>query len=359
MSAIPTTSTIVPNNGSTSTVEPPSTSSSSNKMWIIIAVIVAIIIIIIVAIVLIVIFTNDDSTPSSTCTTDSDCISGQICVNGSCVTADCTSSSDCPSGDLCIKGKCITSVLPCKANTDCPAGLVCTNGACELGQDCTSNSDCPSGQNCNTTIGHCETGQPCNPANPTCLTGYYCNTDNFVCEPGCSANSDCSSNQVCYNNKCLTISFPLPAVLGVPTWLDATKSYFKESVQGSTCYQALNSNSIGWVLINNYSDSINMTINDVFTNSSCSSTRNNLNLTPSLLPTKSVTTWLQNTSQVNGTTTYNTLYVNSTFQCTSTGRQTNVLSLLSTIDPTTQYIIIEVNPQFIVHSKIVQVSSSS
>lgn len=41
------------------------------------------------------------------CSTDSDCPSGQICVNGKCVNAICSIDSDCPDGFICVNGRCV------------------------------------------------------------------------------------------------------------------------------------------------------------------------------------------------------------------------------------------------------------
>lgn len=42
----------------------------------------------------------------------------------------CTGDSDCPSGQICVDGVCITKPSGCKGDSDCPSGQVCKNGVC-------------------------------------------------------------------------------------------------------------------------------------------------------------------------------------------------------------------------------------
>jgi Cys-rich repeat protein len=42
----------------------------------------------------------------------------------------CSSNSDCPSGQQCVNGKCVTPPGPCQTNADCPSGQTCMGGKC-------------------------------------------------------------------------------------------------------------------------------------------------------------------------------------------------------------------------------------
>lgn len=51
--------------------------------------------------------TDPNTQFSGTCSVDSDCPSGQICVDGRCVNAICSVDSECPDGYICINGRCV------------------------------------------------------------------------------------------------------------------------------------------------------------------------------------------------------------------------------------------------------------
>jgi hypothetical protein len=81
----------------------------------------------------------------SGCTSDSQCPSGYICVNGQCVqSTGCTSSSQCPPNYACENGACVpvgqceTQGAPCSSTSQCCSGYTCVDGVC---------TSCPSG-NC-------------------------------------------------------------------------------------------------------------------------------------------------------------------------------------------------------------------
>ena len=48
-------------------------------------------------------------TPTTGCTSDSQCSTGQTCQNGTCVTSGCTSDSQCSAGQTCQNGTCATA----------------------------------------------------------------------------------------------------------------------------------------------------------------------------------------------------------------------------------------------------------
>ncbi|MFN8643864.1 MAG: hypothetical protein U0802_20215 [Candidatus Binatia bacterium] len=108
-------------------------------------------------------------TPTPECDDDQDCPSGEVCVNGRCVTATptntpigfCRGDQDCPRGEVCVNNMCVTPTPTrtpigyCTGDDDCPAGQVCVNNMCvtptptrtPIGY-CTGDEDCPSGQVC-------------------------------------------------------------------------------------------------------------------------------------------------------------------------------------------------------------------
>ena len=51
-------------------------------------------------------------TTATTCTSNADCSSGQVCTNGACVTSSstCTSDANCSSGQVCTNGTCVTNL---------------------------------------------------------------------------------------------------------------------------------------------------------------------------------------------------------------------------------------------------------
>ena len=121
-------------------------------------------------------------TPTPRCRENTDCPSGQVCVDGECVTATptptpigfCEDNNDCPPGQVCVNHQCVTPtptpVAPTRTNTpigfcndteDCPPGQVCLNHECVTPTptpQCRENPDCPSGQVC--VDGTCVTATP-------------------------------------------------------------------------------------------------------------------------------------------------------------------------------------------------------
>jgi len=144
--------------------------------WIAIAVVS---LLLIVAVIYLVIFLIKKKSTSE-CKLDSDCASGQICTDGTCVG---------PSGPT-----------GCKSSSDCAAGQVCnSDGNCVTGptgpsSKCTKNSDCLYGQVCNT--GDCVTGPPGpSECNPPCSSGQICL--NNQCVVGCNGNGTIGQDGKC------------------------------------------------------------------------------------------------------------------------------------------------------------------
>ena len=116
-----------------------------------------------------IIVTDVSPTPTPRCTTDEDCPSGEVCVNGNCVTATptntpigfCRGDEDCPNGQVCVNNMCVTPTPTrtpigyCTGDEDCPNGQVCVNNMCVTATPtptpigyCTDDEDCPNGQVC-------------------------------------------------------------------------------------------------------------------------------------------------------------------------------------------------------------------
>jgi len=112
------------------------------------------------------------------CTTNRDCVSGQLCVSATC--ADQAELSD--AGTLPVVDGGTGLPAPCAFNSDCAAGLVCLSGACRA--ECATDADCPLGKNCKEA--RCEA---------PVVTG-----------PACFYNSDCGKNQQCVAGGCLPLS---------------------------------------------------------------------------------------------------------------------------------------------------------
>jgi hypothetical protein len=68
----------------------------------------------------------------SFCVVDSDCPSGKVCVDGTCMDVPiiCNNDNDCPSGKVCFNGICIPVPNVCTSDSDCSAGEVCVDGVC-------------------------------------------------------------------------------------------------------------------------------------------------------------------------------------------------------------------------------------
>jgi len=113
-------------------------------------------------------------TPTPKCRQNSDCPSGEVCVNGTCVTPTptatpvgfCNGDNDCPPGEVCVDHHCVTPtpIGFCNSDEDCPDGQVCVDHHCVTPTptpQCRSNEDCPSGQVC--VDGSCVTATPTPP----------------------------------------------------------------------------------------------------------------------------------------------------------------------------------------------------
>lgn len=97
------------------------------------------------------------STVGGPCTTDGNCMVGELCgIGGKCVgLAPCTADGDCPTGQLCDVGGVCSGSPTCTSDTSCPTGQLCdVGGFCRGLTPCVSDSSCPSGELCDAD-GYC------------------------------------------------------------------------------------------------------------------------------------------------------------------------------------------------------------
>jgi hypothetical protein len=169
------------------------------------------------------------SAPSG-CTQDSQCVSGQRCEAGQCVTqaSACTQSTDCPTGQRCEAGACVANPPPpeCSATQPCPSGEVCQRGQCVAAPACSDDSQCAAGFACvsgdcvEQTLA-CSATQPCATGfdclegacvaqtpecsdTLPCAVGYRCEASACVPNTGgaCVSNGECSMGQLCVDGQC-------------------------------------------------------------------------------------------------------------------------------------------------------------
>jgi hypothetical protein len=161
---------------------------------------------------------GDAASPAPACQVNTDCPSGDLCLDGTCVPPanQCYDGSQCPTGDDCVQGACTpTCSLPSDAGAaaSCPTGYACASivdassgGVCTVNpQPCESNpAACPSGTVC--TQNHCAAacGQDglC-PAGEECLQGgcvpdqlplFTCTTD--------GVQDACTTGSICLHHRC-------------------------------------------------------------------------------------------------------------------------------------------------------------
>ncbi len=176
-------------------------------------------------------------------------------------TRECSSNDDCSSSYACYqhkcvcgyRGKCPNNIPVCHAN-QCKPDCTVSGGACSSGQYCNTqikvcvdgcddDGDCAKGFYCNTAVNECRCGDvsfcsadevcyedecrdACS-ATKECGKGRHCELTAGACMPGCATNANCdtgfsckntvcscggkracASNQVCFNDRCLTTCGP-------------------------------------------------------------------------------------------------------------------------------------------------------
>jgi hypothetical protein len=170
--------------------------------------------------------------PGEDCVESSDCEFG-FCVDQQCETSHppipCASESECPSGDACIEGWC-WGAAPCTDDTDCPGGTTCEAGFCRPGDEpesCAVSSECPvcSGSDDVCVAVVCEEGF-CRPAaggddasGGTCTgagdcpggwncTGGFCVPSTGGGHGGCSSDAGCPGGYGCESGYCVDLTPP-------------------------------------------------------------------------------------------------------------------------------------------------------
>ncbi|MBL8915371.1 MAG: carboxypeptidase regulatory-like domain-containing protein [Archangium sp.] len=129
----------------------------------------------------------------TTCTTDNQCGSGQLCVNNACKNGNCHGTGTDPNIDCAAtNGVCVvtvpnnTCVGNCRGNADCAATGFCNTTTHFCGA-CTAAGQCGPGKVCGTG-GICVTGQ-CSPLEPNCAGSESC-VGNTCMQVGPSAQAD-------------------------------------------------------------------------------------------------------------------------------------------------------------------------
>jgi hypothetical protein len=202
------------------------------------------------------------------CSSDSECVEGQLCVAGTCADTDelddagqltpapgvtrggegspCVYVSDCSAALLCRNQACLPQ---CKADKDCPLHEVCTDTRClpdgsqpnacqynsdcesERGERCASGSclcacaedrDCPAGQQCD--------GCGCAPepdAAQSCVYNSDCENageicKNRTCACQCQADVDCAAGSKCDGCGCFDAKDPRDGIVIGNVFIDST-----------------------------------------------------------------------------------------------------------------------------------------
>ena len=160
------------------------------------------------------------------CQKDSDCSTGQKCINSKCVIGGCKTISDCPPNQNCIGGVCVQ--IPsnsCNVDSDCSVGQKCVNNKCVVQGICQTNKDCLPNQSCINGIcinsqGNCSIDPTICPLNTTCVAGdcvsikcskdmdciddQFCNTTTGVCQSNvCNNTNACTSSSTCIKGQCM------------------------------------------------------------------------------------------------------------------------------------------------------------
>lgn len=117
-----------------------------SKTGLIVAIIIIVVIVLVAAGLLIYFFLiRNRSTETATCVANSDCATGEICSNGTCITqTGCTTNAQCPSGQICSSGTCVIDET-CTVDGDCDTGEVCFSGECIPDDGCSGPPPTPTG----------------------------------------------------------------------------------------------------------------------------------------------------------------------------------------------------------------------
>jgi hypothetical protein len=159
------------------------------------------------------------------------CIFGYACTDDgttrSCLPenpAACGEDGDCVTmGDLCVSGVCTAPADHCFDQTQCISGNRCVEGKCTPA--CAADADCPSSYRCATNLGICIT-----PAMPCTITNDCGGPESVCVEGACvprSINGVCPADTVWVENGCIPNQSP--------TFVCTTDGQQAECFTGSIC----------------------------------------------------------------------------------------------------------------------------
>lgn len=147
------------------------------------------------------------------CTTNSDCGAGAICMDGVCeddptdcgeASCECTADADCVGGRLCVDGECRAPEDTCQFNLDCGPGRLCVDARCVAG---CADGACPTGQ-------HCEDSVCVDDAPTACVNDEQCGAGRVCidgeCRDSCSTSADCGEGRYCDDDVCRIDDRPRP-----------------------------------------------------------------------------------------------------------------------------------------------------
>ena len=126
------------------------------------------------------------------------------CIAGRCT---CTNDSDCPTGDVCLAGGvCGMDTDPC-AHVSCATGTVCRAGSC-------TPVGCPAGCNvgevCDLGSGNCRAILPCHFATP-CADGGICEDGAQPDGEPCNDGVGCTAGDSCRSGICTGTAYSCPS----------------------------------------------------------------------------------------------------------------------------------------------------
>lgn len=149
---------------------------------------------------------------ATSCGKDTDCFSGELCIQGSCSLGSSTqldASADLntpnPGDDMSDAGPDQPTTQQCPARAPTLCGQLCVNTDSDTEHCGRCDNPCEAAQVC--TQGVCAAPQPSGCAQEGCPDGLTCNTSTGVCEggqpPQCQATNQCSHNERCIEGQCV------------------------------------------------------------------------------------------------------------------------------------------------------------
>lgn len=147
----------------------------------------------------------------ATCTNDSQCCDGQVCIIDSTINLGVASDGTTSYG-ACDTPPCVEQGIACKGTgtgncCQMPVALVCDTSVCKLpvGATCTPGAkECVTGTQCDASAKTCKimAGNSCYPTGSSvnCITGTVCNTTNNTCQ--CANPVSCTAGTCCTGSLC-------------------------------------------------------------------------------------------------------------------------------------------------------------